>query len=92
LHPRSWSAPSAPSRRSSPCAWICSSALAAASGLDNAALAERLGKSRKTVNNQLTRIYEKLHEHLGFRDDVPTDRAVLAAELGPYFALEQRPR
>ena len=65
--------------------------LAATSGLDNAALAERLGKSRKTVNNQLTRIYEKLHEYLGFRDDVPTDRAVLAAELGPYFALEQRP-
>jgi CRISPR-associated protein Csx14 len=67
-------------------------ALAAASGLDNAGLAERLGKSRKTVNNQLTRIYEKLHEFLGFRDDIPTDRAVLAAELGPYFALESSER
>jgi CRISPR-associated Csx14 family protein len=64
-------------------------ALAATSGLDNAGLADRLGKSRKTVNNQFTRIYEKLHEYLGFRDDAPTDRAVLAAELGPYFALEQ---
>lgn len=63
-------------------------AVAASTGLDNAALAERLGKSRKTVNNQLTSIYDKLHEFLGFRDDVPTDRAVLAAELGPYFVLE----
>jgi CRISPR-associated protein Csx14 len=61
--------------------------LAATTGLDNAGLAERLGKSVKTVNNQLTAIYAKLHEFLGFRAAIPTDRAVLAAELGPYFAL-----
>lgn len=66
-------------------------ALAATSGLDNAALAARLHKSRKTVNNQLTAIYDKLHEFLGYRDGVPTDRAVLAAELGPYFALRPSP-
>ncbi len=63
-------------------------ALATTSGLDNATLAERMGKSRKTINNQLTSIYDKLHEFLGFRENVPTDRAVLAAELGPYFVLE----
>ena len=62
--------------------------LAATTGLDNAALAERLNKRPKTIANQLNTIYGKLHEFLGFPDAGATDRTVLAAEFGPYFALE----
>lgn len=57
-------------------------------GLDNAAIAQRLDKSEKTIANQLTNIYAKLHEWRGFRTDVPVSRAVLVAEFAPYFALE----
>jgi len=59
-------------------------------GLDNAAIARRLGKAEKTVANQLTPVYAKLHEWRGFREDVPVSRAVLVAEFATYFALEGR--
>lgn len=62
----------------------------ASRGLDNAAIAERLGKAEKTVANQLTPIYGKLHEWRGYRTDVPVSRAVLVAEFATYFALERR--
>ena len=58
----------------------------ACQGLDNAAIARRLGKRAKTVANQLTRVYAKLHEWRGFRTDVPVSRAVLIAEFAGYFA------
>ena len=38
-------------------------------GLDNAGIGRRLGKSEKTVANQLTEVYRKLHEWRGVRDD-----------------------
>ena len=57
-------------------------------GLDNAAISRRLHKKEKTVSNQLTSIYEKLHEWRGYRTDVPVSRAVLVAEFAPYFALD----
>lgn len=60
----------------------------ASRGLDNAAIARQLGKSEKTVANQLTKIYEKLHEWRGFRTDVPVSRAVLVFEFAGYFAVE----
>jgi CRISPR-associated protein Csx14 len=62
----------------------------ASQGLDNAAIAERLSKAEKTVANQLTGIYGKLHEWRGYRTDVPVSRAVLVAEFAMYFALEGR--
>ncbi len=62
----------------------------ACQGLDNAAIAQRLGKSEKTVANQFTHIYARLHEWRGYRSDVPVSRAVLVAEFAPYFALEGR--
>jgi CRISPR-associated protein Csx14 len=62
----------------------------ACQGLDNAAIARRLGKAEKTVANQLTSIYAKLHEWRGFREDVPVSRAVLVAEFATYFALERK--
>jgi len=62
----------------------------ASQGLDNAAIAERLNKAEKTVANQLTGIYAKLHEWRGYRTDVPVSRAVLVATFATYFALEGR--
>jgi CRISPR-associated protein Csx14 len=62
----------------------------ASQGLDNAAIAERLQKAEKTVANQLTGVYGKLHEWRGYRTDVPVSRAVLVAEFATYFALERR--
>lgn len=62
----------------------------ACQGLDNAAIAGQLGKAEKTVANQFTSIYAKLHEWRGFRTDVPVSRAVLVAEFATYFALEGR--
>jgi CRISPR-associated protein Csx14 len=62
----------------------------ASQGLDNAAIAERLGKAEKTVANQLTGVYGKLHEWRGYRTDVPVSRAVLVTEFATYFALEGR--
>jgi CRISPR-associated protein Csx14 len=62
----------------------------ASQGLDNATIAERLGKAEKTVANQLTSVYGKLHEWRGYRTDVPVSRAVLVATFATYFALERR--
>jgi CRISPR-associated protein Csx14 len=62
----------------------------ACQGLDNAAIARQLGKSEKTVANQFTGIYEKLHEWRGFREDIPVSRAVLVAQFAVYFAAEGR--
>jgi CRISPR-associated protein Csx14 len=59
----------------------------ACQGLDNAAIAKQLHKSEKTVANQFTNVYEKLHEWRGFRKDIPVSRAVLIAEFATYFAL-----
>jgi CRISPR-associated protein Csx14 len=56
-------------------------------GLDNSAIARQLGKAEKTVTNQFTSVYAKLHEWRGFRTDVPVSRAVLVAEFAMYFAL-----
>jgi CRISPR-associated protein Csx14 len=57
-------------------------------GIDNAALAKQLHKSEKTVANQLTSVYEKLHEWRGFRKDIPVSRTVLVAEFATYFAAK----
>ena len=62
----------------------------ASEGLNNARIASRLSKAEKTVANQLTHIYAKLHEWRGYRTDVPVSRTVLVAEFAPYFALAQR--
>jgi CRISPR-associated protein Csx14 len=59
-------------------------------GLDNAAIARELHKSEKTVANQFTRIYEKLHEWRRFRNDVVVSRPLLIAEFAPYFSGEKR--
>lgn len=56
-------------------------------GLSNDAIAERLHRSVRTVGNHLSHVYDKLHEFLGFRDDVPTDRGVVIAELAPVFLV-----
>jgi len=61
----------------------------ACQGLDNAAIARRLGKKTKTVANQLTEVYKKLHEWRGYRTDVPVSRSVLVAEFAGYFATER---
>lgn len=59
-------------------------------GLDNAAIAKQLHKSEKTVANQFTRVYEKLHEWRGFRSDMSVNRAVLIAEFATYFAMGRK--
>jgi CRISPR-associated Csx14 family protein len=58
-------------------------------GLGNEAIAKRLHRSVRTVGNHLSHVYDKLHEFLGFRDDVPTDRQVVIAELAPVFLLDE---
>lgn len=58
----------------------------ACQGLDNATIARRLYKSEKTVANQLTKVYEKLRDWRGFRQDVAVSRAVLIAEFATYFS------
>lgn len=50
-------------------------------GLDNAALARRLGKSQRTVANQLSQVYRACEEWLG----MPVNRAVFIAEFAPLF-------
>ncbi|MDR7416251.1 MAG: CRISPR-associated ring nuclease [Armatimonadota bacterium] len=61
----------------------------ACQGLDNAAIARRLHRSRRTVANQLSAVYGKLQEWLGFAGP-PASRALLLAELAPYFELADR--
>lgn len=51
-------------------------------GLSNAALAERLGKSTKTIANQLSSVYSKLEEY--FELEATPDRALLLVLLGGY--------
>ncbi|MCS6926972.1 MAG: hypothetical protein NZ578_13815 [Candidatus Binatia bacterium] len=58
-------------------------------GLDNATIARRLYKSEKTVANQFTKVYEKLRDWRGFRQDVPVSRAVLIAEFAMYFGVRE---
>ncbi|MCS7177914.1 MAG: CRISPR-associated ring nuclease [Anaerolineae bacterium] len=58
-------------------------------GLDNAAIARKLCKSESTVANQLTSIYNKLHEWRGYRADIPVSRSFLIAEFAAYFAMEE---
>jgi CRISPR-associated protein Csx14 len=60
----------------------------ACQGLDNAAIARQMYKSEKTVANQFTKVYEKLHEWRGFRKDVSVSRAALIAEFATYFVME----
>ncbi|MCS7171987.1 MAG: CRISPR-associated protein Csx14 [Armatimonadetes bacterium] len=60
----------------------------ACQGLDNAAIARRLGRSPRTVANQLSAVYDKLEDWLGFAGP-PASRALLLAELAPYFALAE---
>lgn len=59
----------------------------ACAGKDNTEIARQLHKSEATVANQLTSVYAKLNEFLGFPNR-NIDRAVLIAELAPYFALK----
>ena len=47
--------------------------------------AQRLGKQRKTVTNQLTTIYSKLESYFGLTADVGTKREFLRRELGAWF-------
>lgn len=61
-------------------------------GLNNEAIAQRLHRSVRTVGNHLSHVYDKLHEFLGFRDDVPTDRSVVIAELASVFFVTNPPR
>ncbi len=58
----------------------------ACQGLDNAAIARQLGRSRRTVANQLTQVYAKLADWLGLLGP-PVGRPVLLAELAPYFEV-----
>ena len=51
-------------------------------GLSNSGLAARLGKSAKTIANQLSSVYIKLGEYFGL-DNTP-DRALLLVLLGSY--------
>lgn len=51
-------------------------------GLSNSALARQLGKSPKTIANQLTSIYNKLAGYFGLRE--PPDRTMLLVLLGSY--------
>ncbi len=51
-------------------------------GLSNATLADRLGKSVKTIANQLSSVYAKLEEYFGLNNT--PDRALLLVLLGSY--------
>ncbi|MHB1127771.1 MAG: CRISPR-associated ring nuclease [Bacillota bacterium] len=57
-------------------------------GLDNATIARRLHKGEQTVANQLSEVYAKLKEWLGF-PPVTVDRSLLIAEFAPYYALRE---
>ena len=55
-------------------------------GYDNRTIARRLGRSPKTVANQLTRIYRKFQDWYG--GDVPVSRAAVAVALRGYFEAQ----
>ncbi len=57
-------------------------------GLDNTAIARRLQKSERTVAHQLTTVYGKFADWLGFSSEEPR-RSVLSPSLAPYFALHE---
>ena len=57
--------------------------LACQEGLNNAGIAEKLGKAEKTVANQFTRIFKKLSGHFGMLEII--DRPRLVAEFKSYF-------
>lgn len=50
--------------------------------------ARRLVKSRKTVTNQLTSIYDKLESYFGLTPDVGTKREFLRRELGTWVGKD----
>jgi CRISPR-associated protein Csx14 len=58
-------------------------------GLDNSSIAAKLHKTERTVANQLTSIYSKFDEWLGF-PDITVNRSILITELAPYFELIER--
>ncbi len=58
----------------------------ACQGLDNAGIARRLRRSQRTVANQLSQVYAKLADWLGFTGP-PPGRPLLLAELAPYFEV-----
>lgn len=55
--------------------------LLAREGLNNAELGRRLGKSPRTIANQLSRVYRACEEWLG----MPVNRAAFIAEFAPLF-------
>ncbi|MDT8897625.1 CRISPR-associated ring nuclease [Thermanaerothrix sp. 4228-RoL] len=56
-------------------------------GLDNAAIARRLGKSEHTVANQLTRIYRAFDDWRGaYSGKAGASRAAFIAEFAPLFS------
>jgi CRISPR-associated protein Csx14 len=64
-------------------------AFLACRGLDNPGIARQLGRSERTVANQLTSVYAKLRDWLGFSGPAVT-RPLLLSELVPYFELAER--
>lgn len=63
--------------------------MVARDALSNDAIAHLLHKSIRTVKNHLSHVYEKVHELLGFRDDLVIDRQVVTAEFAPLFVLHE---
>ncbi len=61
-------------------------ALIVREGVGNAEAGRRLSRSPKTVANQLSSVYSKMHTFFGLREDVAVGRAMLIALLGPYFS------
>lgn len=64
-------------------------ALIVREGLTNAQLAQRLCRSPKTIANQLTSIYVKLHDYLGERASGGVDRHTLIVHLHGYYQRRQ---
>jgi CRISPR-associated Csx14 family protein len=61
-------------------------ALIVREGVSNAEAGRRLSRSPKTVANQLSSVYGKLHTFFGLREDVAVGRAMLIALFSPYFS------
>jgi CRISPR-associated protein Csx14 len=58
-------------------------------GLDNKAIGERLGRSNKTVANQLTSIYNKLAEFLQLTQGNKANRHLLIATFAVHLSRKQ---